>query len=145
MELPDLSPVGKKACSDRCSGTIKQVRAILLLTGWGLKTDTLTGDTMRKFVLSTLAAAFAAGSVLAVANTASADEWHHHHNNTGAAIAGGLAGGVIGGLLAGAVINDGPRYIDPPPPPPPRCWFENRPVQNAYDGGWHYEDIRVCR
>jgi hypothetical protein len=98
---------------------------------------------MKKLLLSTLVAVMAVGSVFAVANPAAADEWHkHHHNNNGAAIAGGVAAGVIGGLLAGAAVNnDGPRYIDPPPP---RCWFENRSVQNEYDGGWHYERVRVC-
>jgi len=69
-----------------------------------------------------------------------------HHDNTGAAIAGGLAAGVIGGMIGGAIVNNsGPRYVEPPPPPPPRCWFEDRRVPNAYDGGWHMESMRVCR
>ncbi len=69
-----------------------------------------------------------------------------HRNNDGAIIAGGLAAGVIGGLIGGALANDGgPRYIDPPPPPRPRCWFEDRRVRNAYDGGWHMESLRVCQ
>jgi hypothetical protein len=70
---------------------------------------------------------------------------HHHHNDKGTAIAGGLAAGVIGGLIGGAIANGGgPRYVEPPPPPP-RCWFEDRRVPNAYDGGWHIEQIRVCQ
>jgi hypothetical protein len=70
---------------------------------------------------------------------------HHHRDNTGKAIAGGLAAGVIGGLIGGAIVNNngGPRYVEPPPPPP-RCWFEDRRVPNAYDGGWHVESVRVC-
>jgi Ni/Co efflux regulator RcnB len=116
---------------------------------------------MKRLVLSTLIAAITASSVLAVAGSASADNWrrrhydhhydhyydhHRHHHNNGSAIAGGLAAGVIGGLIGGAIVNNsGPRYIDPPPPPPPRCWFEDRRVPNAYDGGWHRESIRVCR
>jgi hypothetical protein len=76
-------------------------------------------------------------------------ERHHHHGN-GGAIAGGLAAGVIGGLIGGALANGngGPVYAEPPPPPPPpppRCWFEQRSVQNQYDDGWHYENVRVCR
>lgn len=108
---------------------------------------------MKRLVLSTLIAVTTASSVLTVAGSASADNWHrrhydyhHHHNGNGNAIAGGLAAGVIGGLIGGAIVNSsGPRYIDPPPPPPPRCWFEDRRVPNAYDGGWHMESIRVCR
>lgn len=68
---------------------------------------------------------------------------HHHHDN-GSLIAGGLAAGVIGGLIGGAIANSGPRYVEEPPPPP-RCWFEDRRVANAYDGGSHIESIRVCR
>lgn len=70
----------------------------------------------------------------------------HHHNN-GNAIAGGLAAGVIGGLIGGALANGGgggPRYIEEAPPPPPRCWYEDRRVANAYDGGSHFESVRVC-
>jgi hypothetical protein len=95
---------------------------------------------MRKLIISTFAAAIAASSVLSVPSLAVADEHsHHHHNNTGAAIAGGVAAGVIGGLLAGSAANYGPRYAYQQ-----RCWFENRPVQNNYDDGWHYERVRVC-
>ncbi|KQV80017.1 hypothetical protein [Rhizobium sp. Root1220] len=100
---------------------------------------------MKIAIRSTIAMALVVGSMFASANIASADDWrrHHHHNN-GDAVVGGLAAGVIGGLIGGAIANNsGPRYIDPPPPPP-RCWFEDRRVQNAYDGGWHMENIRVC-
>lgn len=114
---------------------------------------------MKKIVLSALAAAIAAGSMVATATSVDAQEWrrppyayrdtppprrHHDHGNRDAVI-GGLAAGVIGGLIGGAIANNnGPRYIDPPPPPPPRCWFEDRQVPNAYDGGWHMESMRVC-
>ena len=98
---------------------------------------------MKTLVLSTLAAVMTVSTLIAVADTAAADEWHHHHHhNNGAAIAGGVVAGVIGGLLAGAAVNSGPRYIEAPPP---RCWFENQPVQNQYDDGWHNERVRVCR
>ncbi|MGE7369449.1 hypothetical protein ACQKKX_10310 [Neorhizobium sp. NPDC001467] len=71
---------------------------------------------------------------------------HHRDHDNGKIIAGGLAAGVIGGLIGGALANGnsgGPRYYVEEPPPP-RCWFEDRRVQNAYDGGWHYENVRVC-
>ena len=121
---------------------------------------------MKKFTLSALALAAAASSVLAPINSASAQyydgrpprwdhrgpppppprDYHHHHDNTGRVIAGGLAAGVIGGLIGGAIANNnnGPRYVEEPPPPP-RCWFEDRRVQNAYNGGSHFESVRVCR
>lgn len=75
------------------------------------------------------------------------DRHHRHHDNTGRIIAGGLAAGVVGGLIGGALANGGggPRYVEPPPPPPPRCWFEDRRVGNAYDGGWHTETVRICQ
>lgn len=117
---------------------------------------------MNKILISTLAALVAGSSLLASAPASVAQdyEWRrpyhgrypppppprrHHHDNTGAAIAGGLAAGVIGGMIGGALVNNGPRYVEPPPPPPPRCWFEDRQVANAYDGGWHMESVRVCR
>ncbi|WP_113176926.1 hypothetical protein [Rhizobium sp.] len=68
---------------------------------------------------------------------------HHHHDNTGRTIAGGVAAGVVGGLIGGAIANSGPRYVDPPPPRP-RCWYEDREVENNYDGGSHVETVRVC-
>ncbi|MDP9839503.1 hypothetical protein J2T09_004279 [Neorhizobium huautlense] len=70
---------------------------------------------------------------------------HHRDRDNGRVIAGGLAAGVIGGLIGGAIANsnNGPRYYVEEPPPP-RCWFEDRRVPNAYDGGWHYENVRVC-
>ncbi|MGO4440889.1 hypothetical protein [Rhizobium sp. RAF56] len=97
---------------------------------------------MKTLVISTLAAVMAASSLIAVPNVALADQshHHHHHNNTGAAIAGGVAAGVIGGLLAGSGVNNEPRYVEREP----RCWAEDRPVQNAYDDGYHYERVRVC-
>ncbi|MBW9051115.1 hypothetical protein [Rhizobium mesosinicum] len=112
-----------------------------------------------KYSTSYLAATALIVSAVAT-GTASAQEWrrhyddgpppppsrHHHHNN-GGAIAGGVAAGIIGGLIGGALANgnNGPRYIDPPPPPAPRCWYEDRQVANAYDGGWHTETVRVCQ
>jgi hypothetical protein len=120
---------------------------------------------MKKMVLYAVVAATTFSSVLATSAPAMAQYYdrrpqgygyrdqqpppppprRRHHDN-GAAIAGGIAAGVLGGLIGGAIANgdSGPRYIDPPPPPPPRCWFEDRPVQNAYDGGSHMESIRVC-
>lgn len=121
---------------------------------------------MKRAALSTLALAAALSTALLPASNAFAQyydgpraHWdhrrpppppprhHHHHDNTGKVIAGGLAAGVIGGLIGGAIANSnsGPRYNDPPPPPPPRCWFEDRRVPNAYNGGSHIESIRVCR
>ena len=120
---------------------------------------------MKKTLLTSLAALIALGSVLSVPQTASAQYYdgpyryddrgpppppyrdpprrHRHHNN-GAVIAGGVAAGLLGGLIGGALANSGgPRYVEPPPPPP-RCWFEDRRVPNAYDGGWHSESFRVC-
>ncbi len=67
----------------------------------------------------------------------------HHHHDTGRVIAGGVAAGVVGGLIGGAIANPGPRYIDPPPLRP-RCWYEDREVQNTYDGDYHVESVRVC-
>jgi len=122
---------------------------------------------MKKILLTAIAAVIAGGAVFTSAQTASAQYYdgpyrydrrgpppppyrdpprrHKHHDN-GAAIAGGIAAGVLGGLVAGAIVNDsGPRYVEPPPPPPPRCWFEDRRVPNAYDGGWHMESLRVCQ
>ncbi|MET3854725.1 hypothetical protein [Rhizobium sp. OAE497] len=107
---------------------------------------------MKKITSSILAAVIGASCLIAVTDNAAADDWRHrrhydrhYHDNTGAAIAGGLAAGVIGGMIGGALVNNGPRYVEPPPPPPPRCWFEDRQVANAYDGGWHMESVRVCR
>ncbi|WP_337266702.1 hypothetical protein [Oryzifoliimicrobium ureilyticus] len=121
---------------------------------------------MKKMFLFCMALTTLGGSIMSTAMPAAAQEYdwrrpgydrgpppryydgprRHHHDNDGRAIAGGLAAGVIGGLIGGAIINNnsGPRYIDPPPPPPPRCWFEDRRVPNAYDGGWHMESMRVC-
>lgn len=112
---------------------------------------------MKKTILTVLLAATVAGSVLAPAGFAQAQEYgryrdwndgpprrHHHHN--GGAIAGGVAAGLIGGLIGGAIVNGGGGGYGyaAPPPPPPRCWSESRPVQNEYDDGWHYERMRVC-
>ena len=117
------------------------------------------GVAMKTILTWAVMASCGVAALLPMAAPASAQEWrrphydnppppprrHHHHDN-GAAIAGGLAAGVIGGLIGGAIVNNsGPRYIDPPPPPPPRCWFEDRRVPNAYDGGWHMESMRVCQ
>lgn len=109
---------------------------------------------MNRLIHSAVAVALAVGSVAASTGSAMA-QWrdnrpppprHYHHHDNGSAIAGGLAAGVIGGIIGGAIVNSGgPRYIDPPPPPPPRCWFEDRRVPNAYDGGWHMESMRVCQ
>ncbi len=113
--------------------------------------------TKRMYALTVIAAA--AVAMTACAAPVSAQEWRrngydypppppprHHHHSDGAAIAGGIAAGVIGGLIGGAIANGngGPRYIDPPPPAP-RCWYEDRQVANAYDGGWHNESVRVCQ
>lgn len=118
---------------------------------------------MKKILISTLAAVIAGSAMLATAPASVAQDYgwqrrdrgyypppppprRRHHDNTGAAIAGGLAAGVVGGMIGGAIVNNsGPRYVEPPPPPPPRCWFEDRRVPNAYDGGWHMESMRVCR
>lgn len=124
---------------------------------------------VRKTVLSIIATAMLAGSCLSAVDSAQAQQYNnrppdgrnwdgqppgppppppqkrHHHNNTGAVIAGGVAAGIIGGLLGGAVVNGGGYEPPPPPPPPrPRCWYEDRPVHNQYDDGWHNEQIRVC-
>ncbi len=106
---------------------------------------------MKKTILTVLLAATVAGSVLAPAGFAQAQEYRrdwrdgpprrHHHD--GSAIAGGVAAGLIGGLIGGAIVNGGGGYAAPPPPPP-RCWTESRPVHNKYDDGWHYERMRVC-
>lgn len=117
---------------------------------------------MKKMVISAITAALVASAALMPAGSAMAQyrdppgwdhrgppppprhgDRHHHHDN-GGAIAGGLAAGVVGGLIGGAIVNSGPRYVEPPPPPP-RCWFEDRRVANAYDGGWHTESVRVCQ
>ncbi|MEK1893840.1 MAG: hypothetical protein AAAB20_11290 [Rhizobium sp.] len=98
---------------------------------------------MKKLILSAVVGVVAASTGMGGVDTAFARS-HHHHNNTGAAVAGGIAAGVIGGLVGGAIANNRePRYVDPGPPPP-RCWVEDRRVQNAYDGGWHVESVRVC-
>ncbi|MCK8779479.1 hypothetical protein M0654_05715 [Rhizobium sp. NTR19] len=113
---------------------------------------------MKKLVASAIILAVTcATAVVAPTSSAFAEyrHWHRHgpppppprrhrHDN-GAAIAGGLAAGVIGGLIGGALANSAePRYyVDEPPPP--RCWYEDRRVRNAYDGGWHLESVRVCR
>ncbi|MFK0333512.1 hypothetical protein ACIQUB_20560 [Rhizobium sp. NPDC090275] len=91
----------------------------------------------------TLAAVFAATIALVGGFSPVMARDHHHHDDTGRAIAGGVAAGVVGGLIGGAIANSGPRYVDPPPPRP-RCWYEDREVQNAYDGGSHVESVRVC-
>lgn len=95
---------------------------------------------MKKLFISMGATAMAVGSILSAPSIAAADDHHHHHHNNGAAIAGGIAAGVLGGVLAGSAVNNG-RYYEPPPQ---RCWTESRPVQNQYDGDWHYERVRVC-
>jgi hypothetical protein len=116
---------------------------------------------MKKTIVSAIILAITCtAGVVAPTSSAVAQyrDWHRHgpppppprrhRHNDGAVIAGGLAAGVIGGLIGGALANSGgPRYSveEPPPPPPPRCWFEDRRVPNAYDGGWHMESIRVCR
>ncbi|NTF31752.1 hypothetical protein [Rhizobium skierniewicense] len=117
---------------------------------------------MKKFLLTTLAAVIASGAILTSVQPASAQYYdgpyrydrrgpppppyrdpprrHRDHDN-GRIIAGGIAAGVLGGLIGGALARDnGPRYVEPPP----RCWFEDRQVRNAYDGGWHMESMRVC-
>lgn len=120
---------------------------------------------MKKILLTALAGVMASSAVLASVQTASAqyydgpprydrrgpppppyrDPPRRHRNHDGSIIAGGIAAGVLGGLIGGALARDsGPRYVEPPPPPP-RCWFEDRQVRNAYDGGWHMESIRVCQ
>jgi hypothetical protein len=119
---------------------------------------------MKKMVLYAVVAATTFSSVLATSAPSMAQQYdrrpqgygyrdqppppppqrRRHHDN-GAIIAGGIAAGVLGGLIGGAIANGGnDRYAEPPPPPRPRCWFEDRPVQNAYDGGSHMESIRVC-
>lgn len=109
---------------------------------------------IKKTVLTVLLAATVAGSVLAPAGFAQAQEYdryndwrdaprRHHRHHDGSAIVGGVAAGLIGGMIGGAIANGGPVYAAPPPPPP-RCWYESRPVQNEYDDGWHYERMRVC-
>lgn len=121
---------------------------------------------MKKIILSAISIAILTSAAMAPAGSAMAqwrdgppprwdhrgpppprDRDRHHHHSNGGAIAGGLAAGVIGGLIGGAIVNNsgGPRYVEPAPPPPPRCWFEDRQVQNAYNGGWHMESVRVCR
>lgn len=126
-----------------------------------METETLV---MKKMIVSALILAATCTSLVVPAGEAAAQQWDRHYdrydrydrrgpppprrhrNNDGAIIAGGLAAGVIGGLIGGALANDGgPRYIDPPPPPRPRCWYEDRRVRNAYDGGWHMESLRVCQ
>jgi len=109
---------------------------------------------MTKKDLAVATIAVVVATIGAVAGPASAQEWRrdgydtpprHHHHGDGGAIVGGIAAGVIGGLIGGAIANSngGPHYIDPPPPP--RCWYEDRQVANAYDGGWHNEAVRVCQ
>lgn len=119
---------------------------------------------MNKTIRVAIILALSAGSILAQTAPASA-QWRddgprrwddrrgpppppprRHRDNTGRIIAGGVAAGVIGGLIGGALANgnnNGPRYIEEAPPPP-RCWYEDRRVGNAYDGGWHMESVRVC-
>lgn len=96
---------------------------------------------MKNIVLSAIIATVAASAGLGQVDAAFARS--HHHHNDGAAVAGGLAAGVIGGVIGGAIANSNePRYYDPPPRP--RCWYEDRQVRDAYDGGWHIESVRVC-
>lgn len=116
---------------------------------------------LKKTILSTLVLAMFTGTALTAASTADAQQYHrpppgydnnqpppprnnhhHHHNNVGGIIAGGVAAGVLGGLIGGALSNQNDGYSEPPPRP--RCWFEDRPVQNQYDDGWHHEQVRVC-
>jgi len=117
---------------------------------------------MKKIIVSALSTAIAVSAALLPATGAMAQyydgrqNWdhrgppppprHHHRDNTGRVIAGGLAAGVVGGLIGGALANGGggPRYVEPPPPRP-RCWYEDRRVGNAYDGGWHTETVRICQ
>jgi hypothetical protein len=122
---------------------------------------------LKKTILSTLVLAMLTGTALTAAGTADAQQYHrpppgydgnqppppprqqhnnHHHHNNGGIIAGGVAAGILGGLIGGALVNNqNDGYSEPPPPPPrPRCWFEDRPVQNQYDDGWHHEQVRVC-
>ena len=107
---------------------------------------------MKKITSSILAAVIGASCLIAVTDNAAADDWRHRRHYVlryphipGPAIHGAPTAGVIGGMIGGALVNNGPRYVEPPPPPPPRCWFEDRQVANAYDGGWHMESVRVCR
>lgn len=129
---------------------------------------------MKKIVVTAFAAIIASGVVLTSAQTASAQYYDggpryydsgprydrrgppprpyrdpprkHRDRDNGRIIAGGIAAGVLGGIVGGALAGgNGPRYVEPPPPPPPRCWFEDRQVRNAYDGGWHMESLRVCQ
>lgn len=120
---------------------------------------------LKKTVLSMLVLATLAGGALSTAGNAEAQyrqppqndgDWnrqppppqqqHRHHHNNGGIIAGGVAAGLLGGLIGGALVNnnDGGYAPPPPPPPQPRCWFEDRPVHNQYDDGWHPEQVRVC-
>lgn len=53
------------------------------------------------------------------AGSASAQEfygrlWHHHHRD------------------------------NEPPQPQPECWYQRQAVQNRYDDGYHYDNVRVC-
>jgi hypothetical protein len=116
---------------------------------------------MKKILTSALVLVAISSSVLATSSPAMAQYYERgprwdrrgppppppprrHRHNDGAIIVGGLAAGVIGGLIGGALANNGPRYVEPPPPPP-RCWYEDQRVPNAYNSGWHYESVRVCR
>jgi hypothetical protein len=113
---------------------------------------------MLKWVLApALVAAVIAGSSISAAEA---------EDGRNGAFAAGAAAGVLGGALLGGALatpryseplylESGPTtyvepaYVEPEPlyvePPPPRCYFTQQQVENRYDSGWHWENVRVCR
>jgi hypothetical protein len=99
---------------------------------------------MKKWILTTLAVALTAGSVLMIAPEAKADDGR---------IAAGVAGGLIGGALLGGALAGAPVYAAPPPPP---VYYEPAPVyveepecrwvrQQYWDGyGYRIRRAQVC-
>lgn len=102
----------------------------------------------KKLILSSVVIASVAASLSLTAGSASAQEfygqpWHHHHHNYGGLIAGGIAAGLVGGILSNALVSSGDGYYEPAPPQP-ECWYQRQSVQDRYDDGYHYENVRVC-
>jgi hypothetical protein len=119
---------------------------------------------MKKILIGALAAATAAGALVAAA-PASARDWNHdgwHHDNSGAAVAAGIAGLAVGAALAsgdhgyyapapGYYSGYSGYYYGSPPP----AYYAGPSYGYGYYGGCHtgwrwdpywrrYVRVRAC-
>jgi hypothetical protein len=96
--------------------------------------------TLGKAAIGALAALTMAACVTATATPSVAQGWHGGYwygGGWGAPVAAGILGGFALGALAGSAYANGPAYYN-------GCFWQNRPVYDAWGNFAGYQPVWVC-